>query len=154
MGDHTRTGLVAGQRVYPHYRRNFVALVADFAGFGLGFAFYSPSTVLPAFVSELTSSAPLIGLISTLLTGAWLLPQLFAANILAARDRRRGPAGGGRLSLRDRERSGALSHQADQDQTHGPRCRPPRCDPGDPDLHARRREIVLIVSFLDSTAVD
>jgi MFS family permease len=58
----------------------------DFAGFGLGFAFYSPSTVLPAFVSELTTSAPLIGLISTLLTGAWLLPQLVAANYLAGRE--------------------------------------------------------------------
>jgi MFS family permease len=80
---------VVGERTYPHYRRNFIALVADFAGFGLGFAFYSPSTVLPAFVSELTSSAPLIGLISTLLTGAWLLPQLFAANFLAAQERQK-----------------------------------------------------------------
>jgi MFS family permease len=73
----------------PHYRRNFTALVIDFAGFGLGFAFYSPSTILPAFVSELTASAPLIGLVSTLLTGAWLLPQLVAANYLAGRERQK-----------------------------------------------------------------
>jgi MFS family permease len=73
----------------PHYRRNFIALVVDFAGFGLGFAFYSPSTVLPAFVSELTSSAPLVGLISTVLTGAWLLPQLIAANVLAHHQRQK-----------------------------------------------------------------
>lgn len=71
----------------PHYRRNFIALVVDFAGFGLGFAFYSPSTVLPAFVSELTSSAPLIGLISTLMMGSWLLPQLIAANYLSGQKR-------------------------------------------------------------------
>jgi len=74
---------------HPHYRRNFIALVVDFAGFGLGFAFYSPSTVLPAFVSELTSSAPLIGLISTLLMGSWLLPQLIAANYLSAQERQK-----------------------------------------------------------------
>ena len=74
---------------YPHYRRNFIALVVDFAGFGLGFALYSPSTVLPAFVSELTSSAPLIGLISSLLMGSWLLPQLIAANYLTGQKRRK-----------------------------------------------------------------
>ena len=74
---------------YPHYRRNFIALVMDFVGFGLGFAFYSPSTVLPAFVSELTSSAPLIGLISTLLMGSWLLPQLMAASYLRGRKRQK-----------------------------------------------------------------
>ena len=74
---------------HPHYRRNFIALVVDFAGFGLGFAFYSPSTVLPAFVSELTSSAPLIGLISTLLMGSWLLPQLIVANYLSGRKRKK-----------------------------------------------------------------
>jgi len=71
----------------PHYRHNFIALVVDFAGFGLGFAFYSPFTVLPAFVSELTASKPLIGLVSTLLMGAWLLPQLIAANYLAGQER-------------------------------------------------------------------
>ena len=74
---------------YPHYRRNFIALVVDFAGFGLGLAFYSPSTVLPAFVSELTSSAPLIGLISTLIMGSWLLPQLIAANYLSGQKRQK-----------------------------------------------------------------
>ena len=88
---------------HPHYRRNFIALVVDFVGFGLGFAFYSPSIVLPAFVSELTSSAPLIGLISTLLMGSWLLPQLIAANYLTGQKRRKPylviPAALGRSTL-------------------------------------------------------
>ena len=82
-------GYLTTEAAYPHYRRNFIALVVDFAGFGLGFAFYGPSTVLPAFVSELTSSAPLVGLISTLLMGSWLLPQLIAANFLAAKERQK-----------------------------------------------------------------
>ena len=88
-GGKRQEGSLAVGAAYPHYRRNFIALVVDFAGFGLGFAFYGPSTVLPAFVSVLTSSAPLVGLISTLLMGSWLLPQLIAANYLAAKERQK-----------------------------------------------------------------
>ncbi len=57
--------------------------------FGIGMGFANQTTVLPAFVATLTSSAPLIGLVSTLATGGWLLPQLFAANAIAGRPRRK-----------------------------------------------------------------
>jgi len=90
IGESTRQkGARTIESAYPHYRHNFFAFAVDFVGFGLGFAFYSPSTVLPAFVSELTSSAPLVGLISTLQMGAWLLPQLIAANYLSSKERRK-----------------------------------------------------------------
>jgi hypothetical protein len=40
---------------------------------------------VPALVRALTSSAPLIGLVETIRTGAWLLPQLFVAWWLSGR---------------------------------------------------------------------
>jgi len=70
-------------------RRNFLSLLADFVFFGTGSSFASQATVLPSFLATLTSSAPLIGLSSTIATGAWLLPQLFAANSLAGHSRRK-----------------------------------------------------------------
>lgn len=45
-------------------------------------AFASTSTVLPAFVRQLTDSPVLIGLSGTIQTAGWLFPQLIAANYL------------------------------------------------------------------------
>ncbi len=73
----------------PHYTRNMIGLVTDYAAFSVAMAFADQSTVIPAFVSELTTSAPLIGLISTLQSGGWLLPQLFAANYVANKPRKK-----------------------------------------------------------------
>ncbi len=70
-------------------RRTFWGLTGDFFFFGIGASFASQTTVVPAFLASLTSSSPLIGLASTLATGGWLLPQLFAANRLAGRRRRK-----------------------------------------------------------------
>jgi len=72
-----------------HYRLNFICFVLDYVFFGVGMAFVSQTTVLPSFVSQLTDSAPLIGLASTIQTGAWLLPQLIAASYLADKDRKK-----------------------------------------------------------------
>ena len=72
-----------------HYWRNFTCFVLDYVFFGVGMAFVSQTTVLPSFVSQLTDSAPLIGLSSTVITGAWLLPQLIAASYLADKDRKK-----------------------------------------------------------------
>jgi len=72
-----------------HYRRNFICFVLDYVFFGVGMAFVSQTTVLPSFISQLTDSAPLIGLASTVQTGAWLLPQLIAASYLADKDRKK-----------------------------------------------------------------
>jgi MFS family permease len=64
-------------------RRTFLGLAGDMFFFGVGASFAGQATVIPSFLATLTSSAPLIGLASTLLTGGWLIPQLFAANRLA-----------------------------------------------------------------------
>lgn len=68
---------------YPDYRHNLICFLLDFIFFGIGMAFASPTTVLPSFVNQLTDSPPMIGLVLTIQTGAWLLPQLIAANYLA-----------------------------------------------------------------------
>jgi len=71
------------------YRRNFICFVLDYVFFGVSLAFVSQTTVLPSFISQLTDSAPLIGLASTVQTGAWLLPQLMAASYLADKARKK-----------------------------------------------------------------
>lgn len=68
---------------YPDYRHNIICFTLDYVFFGLGMAFMGPTTVLPSFVSQLTDSPPLVGLVLTIYSGAWLLPQLIAANHLA-----------------------------------------------------------------------
>ncbi|MBN2392335.1 MAG: hypothetical protein JXR84_16520, partial [Anaerolineae bacterium] len=65
------------------YRRNFLCLVTDFGFFGIAMAFFSPSTVIPSFLTELGASSATIGLMSTLQRACWLLPQLFAARYMA-----------------------------------------------------------------------
>ena len=67
----------------PVDRRNFLVITVDFVFFGAGMGFASQATVLPAFISTLTSSKILVGMVATLATGMWLLPQLFTANATA-----------------------------------------------------------------------
>lgn len=72
-----------------HFRWNVAWFTVDYILFGIGMAFLNQSTVLPSFVSLLTSSATLVGLVATIQSGAWLLPQLFAASLVAGRPRKR-----------------------------------------------------------------
>jgi MFS family permease len=65
------------------YRRNFWCLAMDFCFFGIGMAFFGPSTVVPSFLTALGASASVIGLLSALQRAGWLLPQLVAARYLA-----------------------------------------------------------------------
>jgi len=56
-----------------------------FFGFALGFASFT--TILPLFVSNLTDSAILIGLIPAIHTMGWQLPQLFTAHRVSQQKR-------------------------------------------------------------------
>jgi MFS family permease len=58
---------------------NFIFNVMDGGFFGLALGFASFSTVLPLFVSSLTHSAVLIGMIPAIHTVGWYLPQVFTA---------------------------------------------------------------------------
>ena len=60
-------------------QRTFLVFLSDWVLFGFGLSVVNPSTVMPALVRALTPSAPLIGLVETIRSGAWLLPQLFIA---------------------------------------------------------------------------
>ena len=59
--------------------RNFRALILEKAFFFLGFSFAGPFTVLTALASQLTTSAVLIGSISTVWNGALFAPVPFVA---------------------------------------------------------------------------
>jgi MFS family permease len=60
-------------------RLNYVVNVTDGAFFGFGLGFASISTVIPLFVSTMTDSAILIGLISAVHVMGWQVPQLLTA---------------------------------------------------------------------------
>ncbi|RLC67157.1 MAG: hypothetical protein DRI48_03025, partial [Chloroflexi bacterium] len=47
------------------------------------------NSVLPAFVGQLTGSAPIIGLVSTVFNGGWLLPQLATAHLINDKPRKK-----------------------------------------------------------------
>ena len=66
---------------------NFIVNVLDGGFFGLGLGFASFSTVIPLFVSTLTDSAILIGLIPAIHVVGWQLPQLFTAHRVAQQKR-------------------------------------------------------------------
>ncbi|MBI5303345.1 MAG: MFS transporter [Chloroflexi bacterium] len=63
--------------------RNFTFNILDGAFFGLGIGFGSFVTVLPLFVSQLTDSALLIGLIPAIHAVGWQFPQLLTAQHVA-----------------------------------------------------------------------
>jgi MFS family permease len=65
--------------VYKHYRHNVYANLIDGSFFGMAMGFASLVTVVPLFVSNMTGSAILIGLIPAIHAVGWQLPQLFTA---------------------------------------------------------------------------
>lgn len=68
-----------------HDRLNFAAIFADYVLFGTAMNLLGISTVLPAFARHLTDSAPVIGSVTAVWNGAWLIPQLVAAQALVHR---------------------------------------------------------------------
>ncbi len=73
--------------VRQYQRRNWFSFLGDYIGFGMGLVFASTSTTLPAFAAMLTDNKVLVGAVSSVWAGGWLLPQVFAAHYLA--DKRR-----------------------------------------------------------------
>ncbi len=73
--------------VYQHLKHNAIVNLLDGAFFGFALGFSSFVTVLPLFVSSLTSSAVLIGLVPAIHNAGWQLPQLFTARWVAGQKR-------------------------------------------------------------------
>ncbi|HQE93277.1 MAG TPA: MFS transporter [Anaerolineae bacterium] len=72
-----------------HVRRNVLALVGDFVFFSIGFAFYDPVVIVPAFVKEFTGSSLLIGALAALRILMITVPQIWAASFLVAQPRKK-----------------------------------------------------------------
>jgi hypothetical protein len=68
-----------------HLRRNFSFGVLNGVFFSLFGALLDPSLVLSWFVSQLTTSNFLIGLIMPIQNGGWFLPQLVMSGCLQSR---------------------------------------------------------------------
>jgi MFS family permease len=66
-----------------NYRHNFIVNVMDGTTFWFAYSFIAPSTILPLYVSHFTRDNFLIGLIPTLSTACYLIPQLFTANFVS-----------------------------------------------------------------------
>ena len=71
-----------------HLRRNFSLGVLNGALFNFFSALLDPSLVLSWFVSQLTTSSFLIGLIVPIQSGGWFLPQLVVSSYLQRRQRK------------------------------------------------------------------
>jgi len=71
-------------------RRNFLALLWHGAFLALGTALTQPTTVISAFVADLTGSTVWVGGLSTVLTVAGTLPQLSVARWIEPRPRKMG----------------------------------------------------------------
>jgi MFS family permease len=63
-----------------NYRWNFTVNLLDGTAFWFGLSFLSATTIVPLFVSKLTESPFVIGLVAVIAQGSWFLPQLFTAN--------------------------------------------------------------------------
>jgi MFS family permease len=72
-----------------HLQHNLVAFMVDLVLFGVAISFVNPNTVMPAFVRTLTDSEPLIGLINSVLSATWLLPQLGVAAVITGKPRKK-----------------------------------------------------------------
>ncbi len=64
-----------------NYRWNFWVSLFDGVLFSLGTSVAAPSTIMPLFISKLTTNPLPIGILSMVSQGGWFLPQLFMANL-------------------------------------------------------------------------
>lgn len=85
--DHSDAELAA--LVERDYRWNFGVNLVDGLAFWLGLSFISATTILPLFVSKLTSSPIPIGLTAMVSQAGWYLPQIFSANWIEQMPRRK-----------------------------------------------------------------
>jgi MFS family permease len=75
------TSMSQHQFAQKYFKRNFFLGVTNGILFNFAWAFTSGSTVLPLFISKLTSSSILVGLASTLEAVGWALPQMAVAAV-------------------------------------------------------------------------
>lgn len=74
-------GQALREEVERNYRWNLGFNIAEVALFFLGASFVASTTILPLFISKLTSSTLAVGAVALLAQGGWYLPQLFTARL-------------------------------------------------------------------------
>lgn len=72
-----------------YQKRNFILLVIDGATFAFAVSLLSETTIIPAFVSALTGSSLLVGLVAATFAVGRYLPQLVGAHLVMGRTRRK-----------------------------------------------------------------
>jgi len=80
---------VVAAEVERNYRWNFMANFMDLALFWFGASFMSGMTIVPLYVQRASGSRLLVGLVAALSQAGWYLPQLFTANYVERRPRRK-----------------------------------------------------------------
>ncbi|MGQ9841586.1 MAG: MFS transporter [Anaerolineae bacterium] len=65
-----------------NYPWNFTVNLLDGVFFWLGASFISSTTILPLFLSKLTTNPLPFGILATIAQAGWFLPQLFTANFM------------------------------------------------------------------------
>ncbi len=76
--ERTELELEAEQKL--NYRWNFTVYTLEASTFFITLTLISASTIIPLFISKLSSSNIPIGIAAMISTGSWHLPQLFTAN--------------------------------------------------------------------------
>jgi MFS family permease len=82
MSETSDTSNTIQQFVERNYRFNFIVNALDGAFYWFGLSFFSPTIILPLYISHFTSNPLIIGLIPFIATAGFLLPQLFTANFV------------------------------------------------------------------------
>lgn len=72
-----------------YQKRNFAFLVVDGATFAFAISLLSETTIIPAFVSALTGSSLLVGLVAATFAIGRYLPQLVGSHLVLGRSRRK-----------------------------------------------------------------
>jgi MFS family permease len=76
----TFEGEALEREVRRNYRWNLAVSVGEVGFFFFGMSFVASATILPLFISKLTTSTLAVGLVALLAQGGWYLPQLFTAH--------------------------------------------------------------------------
>ncbi len=72
-----------------HYRWNYTINLVEGIAFWLSLSFLSVNTIVPLFISKLTTSTVPVGLAAMLAQGGWYLPQILSANWIERLPRRK-----------------------------------------------------------------
>jgi len=65
-----------------NFRKNYYLAILNGIFYNISYAFMGGTTVLPLFISTITNSRIFVGLVTTIETASWPLPQIFAASMV------------------------------------------------------------------------